>query len=374
MIAMIPVLCSMALAQAPATQPVQAERPAHLQRHKLAELLLEPRSNDPSLFDSAKVECPMVIRHGNAWWMYYTGIQMKDGVVHSTIGRAVSDDLVHWHDRRQVLQRGTEGAFDHGGISGPFVFDPGRTVESYGSGPAADASRAEVQPPEKPGQRLCMVYVAFPRLGYETKPGRQGLAFSTDGLHWTKSERNPIRDVSEKPAWDDECLYKPFVMPHAGEFWMFYNAYGTKDHCEQIGVATAKNLEGPWQRHPDNPLLRKGDPRRDRDDRIIGDPWIMRQGDTWEMYYFAFDGRHARECLATSTDLLRWTKSPFNPIMDAGVEGTYDSGHCHKPSIVVKDGVYYHFVTACGPDGKGGEHRAIGLATSRRLPGVKYRD
>jgi beta-xylosidase len=221
-----------------------------------------------------------------------------------------------------------------------------------------------------------MIYVAFPGLGYETKPGRQGLAFSEDGIHWTRSSANPIRDVGEKGTWDDACLYKPFVMRHEGEWWMFYNAYGTADRCEQMGLAKAPRLEGPWKRHPDNPILRKGDPEKDRDHRIIGDPWIMRSpaGDVWEMYYFAFDGKHARECLATSTDLIHWTKSPFNPIMDAGPPGTYDSIHCHKPSIVIHEGVYYHFVTSCGADGKGGEHRAIGLATSKRLEGVKYRD
>jgi len=338
------------------TAAATGDRPAHLQRYKLAEPVLRPRSEDPSLFDSHKVECPMVIRRGDEWWIYYTGIQLKDGVVHSTIGRAVSRDLIHWTDRQQVLERGPEGAFDFGGVSGPFVF--------------------EVTDHTAHGSRLAMVYVAFPRLGYESKPGRQGLAFSEDGVHWTRSPANPIRDVGEKGTWDDGCLYKPFVMRHDGAWWMFYNAYGTADRCEQIGLAKADRLEGPWHRHPDNPILRKGDPERDRDHHIIGDPWIMRSpaGDAWEMYYFAYDGRHARECLATSTDLIHWTKSPFNPIMDVGPPGTYDSIYCHKPSIVIHEGVYYHFVTSCGPDGKGGEHRTIGLATSKKLEGVRYRD
>jgi hypothetical protein len=354
----LPVFIGAVLAsQTPASSRPVSPRPDHLERHKLAGLVLEPRAGEPGLFDSAKVECPMVIRRGREWWMYYTGIQVRDGVIHSTIGRAVSDDLVHWRDRRQVLERGSDGAFDHGGVSGPFVFPA--------DGPGAAGGETT---------RLAMVYVAFPRLGYESKPGRQGLAWSSDGLHWSRSPVNPIRDVGEKGAWDDVCLYKPFVFRNGREWWMFYNAYGTRDHCEQIGLATAPSLEGPWRRHPGSPLLRPGDAAVDRDQAIIGDPWIMRHGDLWEMYYFAYDGRHARECLATSPDLLCWTKSPFNPIMDAGPADSYDGIHCHKPSIVVRDGVYYHFFTACGPDGRGGEHRAIGLATSRRLPGVRYRD
>lgn len=346
-----------------AGEPVGVDRPAHLQRYKLARPVFEPRRDDPALFDSGKVECPMVIRRGDAWWMYYTAIQIKDGMVHSTIGRAVSDDLIHWRDRRQVVQRGPEGAFDHGGISGPFVFSlPSPATQSQ---PVANASSAS--------GRLYLIYIGFPRVGYESKPGRHGFAWSDDGIHWTKSPANPIRDVGEPGSWDDDCLYKTFVMPHAGKLWMFYNAYGAEARCEQIGLAVADELTGPWRRHPANPLIRPGDPQRDRDQVIIGDPWIMRHGEVWEMYYFGFDGRHARECLATSTDLIHWTKSPLNPILDAGPEGSYDAIHAHKPCIVVRDGVYYHFYTACGPDGAGGEHRTIGLATSQRLPGVEYR-
>jgi len=187
-------------------------------------------------------------------------------------------------------------------------------------------------------------------------------------LHWTKASFNPIHLPGPKGTWNDDCLYKVFVLKHEGRYWMFYNAYGTPDRCEQIGLATSNDLR-EWREHPDNPLLRRGDAEKDRDHLIIGDPWIVKRGDLWEMYYFGFDGRHARENLATSSDLIHWTKSPFNPIMDAGPAGSYDSVHCHKPCLVEKDGVVYHFFTAVGVRGENPDYRAIGLATSRRLPG-----
>jgi len=335
---------------APTTQSAGQRRPVHLQRYKLAKLVLEPRTDDPALFDSSRVECPMVVRWNNRWLMFYTAIKQTRGKADSTIGMAVSDDLVHWRDRRQVLRRGAEGAFDHGGISGPFVWSE--------------------------GDELKMVYIGFPQLGYESRPGRHGVAFSRDGITWEKAESNPVHDVGSKGTWNDACLYKTFVMKHDGRYWMFYNAYGTRDRCEQIGLATSPDLRR-WAEHPDNPLLRRGDPEKDRDHRIIGDPWIMRrimrQGDIWEMYYFAFDGEHAREHLATSKDLIHWSKSPHNPIMDAGRAGSYDAVHCHKPCIILDKGVYCHFYTAVGPKGDHEQYRPIALATSRRLPGVEYR-
>jgi len=329
-----------------AQTPVMNNRPEHLQRHKLAELVLAPRRENPELFDSGAVECPMVLRWRNQWLMYYTGIRYVDGKADSTIGRAVSDDLIHWRDRRQVLPRSQEGEFDHGGVSGPFAW-----IEN---------------------NQLHMVYVGFPRLGYESRPGQHGLAISRDGIHFERAKFNPIHTVGPKGTWNDEVVYKVFVMKHANQYWMFYNAYGSKDKCEQMGLATSTDLRR-WTEHPDNPLLRKGDPEKDRDQVIIGDPWIMRQDDTWEMYYFAYDGQHAREHLATSKDLIHWTKSPLNPIMDAGPPGSYDHVHCHKPSIVVHDGMTYHFYTAVGTvDGK--HARAIGLATSKKVTGIEYRE
>ncbi len=96
--------------------------------------------------------------------------------------------------------------------------------------------------------------------------------------------------------------------------------------------------------------------------------------DSWEMYYFGFDGRHAREHLATSADLLHWIKSPLNPVMDVGPAGSYDERYCHKPCIILHEGVYYHFYTAVGPRGEDRQYRAIALATSAELPGVEYRE
>lgn len=321
--------------------------PPHLQRHKLRDLVLEPRTDDASLFDSDRVECPMVVRWKGMWLMFYTGIKLTDGQVDSTIGVAESDDLVHWRDRRQALARGPEGAFDHGGLSGPFVW-------------------AE-------GDELKMIYIGFPRLGYESRPGRHGLATSKNGVDWIKDPANPVHDVGSEGSWNDAVVFKTFVMRHGGEYWMFYNAYGTADHCEQIGLATSKDLYH-WREQPANPLLKKGDPQVDRDHRIIGDPWIMKHGHLWEMYYFGFDGQHAREHLATSHDLIHWRKSHRNPIMDIGPPGSYDDIHCHKPCIIEHEGTLYHFFTAVGTKGEREHYRAIGLATSGRLPGMTYRD
>jgi len=79
------------------------------------------------------------------------------------------------------------------------------------------------------------------------------------------------------------------------------------------------------------------------------------------MFYYGFDGRHAREGLAVSRDLRHWTKWP-HPILDVGPPGSIDSLHAHKPSVVWHKGVFYHFY-CCVRDRDG--FRAITVATSK---------
>jgi predicted GH43/DUF377 family glycosyl hydrolase len=318
----------------------------YLQRHKLTELVLRPTGQAVD-FDGHAVECPKVFRYGQQWFMAYTGITKRDGVIHESIGLCESDDLLHWRNRRQIIRPGAPGEFDHGGLSGPFTW-----VED---------------------KRVYTMYAGFPKVGYETGPGQHGLAWSDDSRTWQKSPHNPVHRVGPNGGWNDNVLYQAFILKHGGTYWMFYNAHGSKDGCEQIGLAFSDDLIS-WREYEQNPILRKGDPKRDRDHVIIADPWIMRLAGTWHMFYFAFDGTHARECLATSNDLLHWTKSPLNPIMDVGPPGSYDDIHCHKPCVIKHEDVFYHFTTSCGKRKDGSEYRAIGLATSNRLPGVAYRD
>ncbi|MBN1343639.1 MAG: family 43 glycosylhydrolase [Phycisphaerae bacterium] len=320
--------------------------PAYLQRHKLADLILRPTGNEAD-FDGHAVECPKVFRYGDRWYMAYTGIAKRGGVIHETIGLCESDDLVHWRNRRQILTPGKPGEFDHGGMSGPFTW-------------------AE-------GKRVYTMYCGFPRVGYESRPGLHGLAWTDDLKTWHKSPHNPVHGIGPKGTWSDNIVYQAFVMKHDGQYWMFYNAHGSEDNCEQIGVAISPDLVN-WFEYEHNPIIRKGDPKRDRDHVIIADPWVMRLDGKWHLFYFGYDGAHARECLATSDDLLGWTKSPLNPIMDAGPPGSYDDLHCHKPCVIEHDGVFYHFYTPVAKRADGSEYRAIGLATSKRLGGVEYRD
>ena len=65
---------------------------------------------------------------------------------------------------------------------------------------------------------------------------------------------------------------------HDGTYYMFYCA-GDTDHTKyKIHLATSKDLKA-WTRHPKNPMVVDGFDGRD--------PFVLRVGDEWVMYYTA---------------------------------------------------------------------------------------
>jgi len=112
-------------------------------------------------------------------------------------------------------------------------------------------------------------------------------------------------------------------------------------------LATSPDLVH-WTRCADNPLIRTGEPGA-FDDRFASDPCVLRDGSGWVMFYYGYssDG-HARDSAATSPDLLQWSKTG-KILVDVGAPGSVDSRYAHKPSVIAHDGRLYHFYCAVCP-------------------------
>lgn len=153
------------------------------------EPVLEPGPSDA--WDGRDLTWPNVIPTDDGFVMYYTGV---DALGRLQIGRATSADGLTWtkHD-------------DPATGEAPFaVSDPifqGRR-EGDGAWESGEAQRAEVQ--SVPGGWV-MVYAGAAR-------GRRGLAFSRDGVHWTRYQENPIITTADFPisgnSWDTALLYQ----------------------------------------------------------------------------------------------------------------------------------------------------------------------
>jgi beta-xylosidase len=207
------------------------------------------------------------------------------------------------------------------------------------------------------------LYGSYPRQGgYELRPGYEGVASSGDGLHWRRAKQQYILSVHDPDCgtWENNCIYQPWLVEHERRFYDFYNAAGGP---EQTGVATSTDLLN-WTRYAGNPILRNRP--GGYDESFCSDPKVFRDGDHWTMFYFGFGHGGAHIMVAFSRDLLHWTAHP-EPLYKAGGNPSgLDKQYAHKVSLVRNpmNDIFYMYYCAVGHQGRG-----IGLITSKRLGG-----
>lgn len=164
-------------------------------------------------------------------------------------------------------------------------------------------------------------------LAHATAPALEG--------PWTKQ---PFA-LSADPWYGETHLWAPHVIEVDGVYHMFYAGGGPNNTEYAINLATSSDLE-EWTRHPDGPLFRDGYDARD--------PFVIRIGDQWVMYYTATsdpsDGNHT-VMYRTSDDLLHWGERQ-TAFTDPEV-GTFGGG-TESPFVVEQDGSWYLFI---GPRG-----------------------
>ena len=301
-------------------------------------------------FDEKSVDDPFVFLHGNVFHMLYIGF---DGTGYQT-GLARSHDLVNWQRVACVAHRDPNSRYTKFNIALACLLrenglkSQGRLKKAHG--------------------RYLGAWNAYPSAGYEEGAAVIGLAWSDDLLHWEIAE--PILFPRDGAPWEHGGLYRPNLIEEDGTYYLYYNAKtdpapeseGGGWH-EQSGVATSRDLR-TWTRYPENPVLRNG-PHDAWDARFASNPFVVRNGREWAMYYFGYDWKNkARELLAIGSDPYRFTKA--NEILiDVGRPGTVDETFAHKPCVIFHDGALYHFY--CAVSGKW-PHEVRGISVARSRP------
>ncbi|MDR1879518.1 MAG: hypothetical protein LBQ78_01120 [Tannerellaceae bacterium] len=261
---------------------------------------------------------------------------------------AESQDLIHWDNPQTAMGFGAEGEFDHGGcVVGAYLYD------SW-----------DIKAPRtlrKKEGRYWTLYGAYPRQGgYELRPGYEGVAASSDGLHWARVSDDPVLSVYQTDCkeWEKECIYQPWLVEHDGTYYNFYNA--ANGHIEQTGLALSTDLIH-WVRYPFNPIVQNGSSPGGWDATFASDPKVFRDGDHWVMFYFGVGRGGASIMMAFSRDLAHWTIDPEPLYAFGGHPGGLDKEYAHKISLVFnpQDERFYLFYCATGNKG-----RTIGLLTS----------
>jgi arabinan endo-1,5-alpha-L-arabinosidase len=147
---------------------------------------------------------------------------------------------------------------------------------------------------------------------------------------WTKLPNALSADL----AYGETLLWAPHVIEQDGRYWMFYSGGGGDDGSYQIRLATSSDLV-TWTRQA-SPLFIDGFEARD--------PFVLRSGADWIMYYTATDdpnGGHHIVAYRTSADLVTW--SPRAIAYTDSTIGT-GAGPTESPFVVARDEGYYLFI------------------------------
>lgn len=173
-----------------------------------------------------------------------------------------------------------------------------------------------------------------------------GIAWSDDGVGWTKDPRNPVFTPGAAGTWDAAGVGSPCVLTDGTSYLMYYT--GTNFTSQGIGRATSGNGI-LWTRTSDGPVLAPSVAGTAWDDDAVYTPWVLRAGTGFEMWYGGrgTDGSGAIG-RATSTDGIYWTRY-LSPVLDPQVLEAVTYGPC-----VLHSGTMYRLWCVASHEAPGG--------------------
>jgi len=261
----------------------------------------------PDAWDAIGIGQPTVLWENDTIKMWYIGVGAD---FKGRLCYAYSLDGINWVKHNNiVMDVGGAGAWDRGWLDTPEIVRDSSGYKLYYYGDTA--------------WQFSAINSAI------------GVAYSTDGINWTKEASNPIFTKGTTGEWDDTWVESPAVIFDYninGPYKMWYNGMDTTTWRVQIGLATS--MDGiTWVKHTGNPVLSNGN-WGTYDDMWLGTPAVLYDGNAFEMWYSstaassynvntqAFDT--VGICYATSTDGINWVKHPLNPVFNT-FTAPYDS-------------------------------------------------
>ena len=152
-----------------------------------------------------------------------------------------------------------------------------------------------------------------------------------------RDRANPILGPGTQP-WESKFVFNPAALIKDGLVQLLYRAQGP-DGRSSIGLATSR--DGVRFTRRSEPVMVATEPYE-----LPGgceDPRVVEVGGTYYMTYTGYDGTSARLCLATSRNLLRWTK--HGPMFADFVTRPLDKPWSKSGAILTKrlKGKYYMY-------------------------------
>jgi predicted GH43/DUF377 family glycosyl hydrolase len=175
---------------------------------------------------------------------------------------------------------------------------------------------------------------------------RAGVAVSKDLENWTRGPNNPVLEEGAVGNWDRALQVGCVVRGPDGRYAMFYDGYDGK-RWGGIGVSFSDTPLGPFRKYAANPVLQNGGPREFDFNHIHLHTCTRLDDGRYVLLYTGFRAAGPKERsgdrggLAFSNDLIHWTKSDKNPVLDLPPVGTFSDRH-GRPKGIIKLGQWYY--------------------------------
>jgi hypothetical protein len=138
-------------------------------------------------------------------------------------------------------------------------------------------------------------------------------------------------------------------------------------NASKSGIGYATSSDGiTWSNSTNNPIMSPGGTGF-FDSSALGAPTVIKDGSTFKMWYYGYDGTNTAIGYAWSSDGILWTKYWANPVLTK-TAGKFDSSWIGTPSVIKYNSTYY--MTYEASNGSFPSSHKIGNAIS--LDGINW--
>jgi len=231
------------------------------------------------------------------------------------MSRPPFETLIHVPGPNPILRPGIRGAWDDSVIEACNAFKDQHTYYLYYHGVNTDVDR------------------------WGPSAYRLGVATAAHPLGpWTKHGDAPILDLGSPGSWEARHVACAAVIKERENTYLMWYSGCSEEGVWGIGLATASSPLGPWERHPDNPLIEQFG--------YMGA--VVNNRGTYMMYTEHPIGGTSPDqgpfCLATAQNPEGpWELHFDNPVLPAGEWGSWDDGGFSEAGMLYHEGLFHTF-------------------------------
>ena len=177
--------------------------------------------------------------------------------------------------------------------------------------------------------------------GYEHPNGGSRWAFNLaesfdGGVTWKRHGEGPLLERGAAASPDGGGVCVPEVRRVGNKWMMWYTAMKIASG-QNIHLCLATSADGiQWKKYSGNPVLTENfakGPKRN----VISRCFVRYAAGLFQMWY-SHGKPNYRIKYAESLDGIAWERSPIEPVLDVGPEGSWDSQMVEYPEVDVVDG------------------------------------